>query len=93
MTRIIVKKLILDLDNLFHISRHNVTREEVVGAGKRLAYHRETYNKRYLAVGRSGTKIITLILNRISMGKYYLVSARDASKKERKKVYEKERKG
>jgi len=91
MTRITVKCLVFDEYNLEHIKKHNVTREEVKKIGKNFLYHRKTHTGRYLAVGRTGKRIITLVIRRISVGKYYLVTARDASKKERKDIYEKEK--
>jgi len=91
MTRIIVKYLVFDEYNLKHIKRHNVTTEEIKEVGKNFIYHRKTHTGRYLAVGRTGKRIITLVIRRISLGKYYLITARDASKRERKDIYEKEK--
>ena len=91
MTRITVKYLVFDEYNLEHIKKHNVTREEVKEIGKNFLYHRKTHTGRYLAVGRADKRIITLVIRRISSGKYYIVTARDASKKERQDVYEKEK--
>lgn len=91
MTRIIVKILIWDNWNLEHIQKHNVTKEEVEGA-KEIIYHRRTYDGKYLATGRSGDRLVTIILRRKNAGEYYEVTARDASKKERVKIYEKENK-
>ncbi len=90
MTKIIVKYLIFDKYNLEHIKRHNVTREEVEKVIQNLVYHRKAHTDRYLAIGRIGSRIITLVIKRESIGKYYLVTARDASKKERRDLYEKE---
>ena len=87
MTRIIVKELVWDQVNLEHVSKHNVSKDEVEEA-KEILYHRRTYGGKYLATGRSGNRLITIILRRIGVGKYYTVTARDASKKERRKVYE-----
>lgn len=91
MTRIIVNELIWDKKNIEHIKKHNVSQDEVEEA-KEIIYHRRTYAGRYLGTGRSGSRLITIILRRHSLGKYYPVSARDASRKERRKVYEKESK-
>ena len=92
MTRIVVRYLVFDKYNLDHIKKHKVTRDEIEKVGKNFIYHRKTHTGRYLAVGRVGSRIITLVLRRISAGKYYPVTARDASKKERKDLYEKENK-
>ncbi len=90
MTRIKVKEIIFDSWNIKHISKHNIRAEEVIESGKNLIYHRVTYRGRYLAIGRSVNRLITLILKRQKTTSYYLITARDSSKKERKKVYEKE---
>lgn len=92
MTRIIIRELVFDECNKQHIAKHKVSKTEIVQTGKNLIYHRKTYKERYLATGRSGTRLITLIIRRRNSGEYYLVTARDASKKERMKVYEKEKK-
>lgn len=92
MTRIKVKEVIFDEWNITHIRKHKIKVEEVIEAGKNLIYHRRTYEDRYLAIGRSGKQLITLILNRKKSGSYYLVTARNSSKKERDTVYEKESK-
>ena len=89
MTRIAIKILIWDEWNLEHIKKHNVTKEEIETV-KEIIYHRRTYGGKYLAVGRSGQRLITIILRRKHLGEYYVVTARDASKKERKRIYEKE---
>ena len=90
MTRIKVKQLIFDSWNIVHIKKHKVSAEDVIEAGKNLIYHRVSYKKRYLAIGRSNKRLLTLILKREKTARYYLISARDSSKKERRKVYEKE---
>lgn len=89
MTRIVIKKLVWDEYNTEHIKKHNVTIEEVERVGKAFIYHRKTHTGRYLAVGRVGKRIITVIIRREVIGRYYAVTARDASKKERKDLYEK----
>ena len=89
MTRIIVKELVWDDWNLEHIKKHGISSEEVEQARK-IIYHRRAYGGKYLATGRSGKRLITMVLRHKSPGKYYVITARDASKKERKKVYEKE---
>ncbi|MEK7577792.1 MAG: hypothetical protein AAB492_04225 [Patescibacteria group bacterium] len=91
MTRIIVKELMWDAYNLSHIQKHRVTKEQVIIAVGMLRYHKNTYNKRYLLVGRSGERILAVVVNRQKMNTYYVVSARDADKKERRRLYEKEK--
>ena len=91
MTRIKVKEIIFDEWNIKHIKKHRVSAEEVIEAGTNVIYHKRTYKKRYLAVGRSGNRLISFVIKRKSTKRYYLVSARDAAKKERREVYEKEK--
>lgn len=89
MTRIVIKELVFDKYNREHIKKHNVTETEAITAGINLIYHRESYNGRYLAIGRSGVRFITLVIRRLGSKKYYLVTARDTSKKERRDIHEK----
>jgi len=93
MTRIVIKELIWKENvNLRHIRKHNVSKEEVEEAGKNLIYHRKVKRKLFLAVGRSGKRLLAIILVWEQAGKYYVATARDASKKERRDAYEKENK-
>jgi uncharacterized DUF497 family protein len=91
MTRIVVRFLIFDKYNLEHIKKHKVTREDIEQL-KEFAYHRKTHTGRYLIVGRVNSRILTVVIKREFIGQYYVVSARDASKKERKDLYDKENK-
>ena len=91
MTRIVVKELIWDDLNRSHISKHDVSTEEIVEASRKLVYHKQTYGSRYLVVGRSGKRLLSLIVSRKGLGRYYLVTARDSGKNERKLAYEKEK--
>lgn len=92
MTRIVVKKIIWDEWNIAHIQKHTVTVEEVEKAVRNIVVHKRAKNNRYSLFCRAGTRIITLIIKREKQSIYYLVTARDAAKKERRIVYEKERK-
>jgi len=92
MTRIIVKKLIWDDVNKEHIKKHNVTVGEVEEIAKHIISHQQTKKGRYLIIGRRGHRMLAVIINRKGTGIYYPVTARDAAKKERRRVYEKEKK-
>ncbi|MBI4990755.1 hypothetical protein HZB96_01540 [Candidatus Gottesmanbacteria bacterium] len=92
MTRIIIRKLIFNAYNREHIKKHKVSEAEIIAAGKNLIYHRRTYKSRYLAIGRTGNKLVTLIIEKKGLSTYYIVTARASSKKERRNVYEKEKK-
>lgn len=93
MTRIVIRELIWEeKGNLKHIRKHNVSKNEVEEAGKTLIYHRKGKRGLYLAIGRSDKRLITMVLIWRGSGKYYVVTARDSSRKERRHVYEKENK-
>jgi hypothetical protein len=92
MTKIKMKELIWDDWNLEHIKKHCLSVEEVVQASKIIIYHRSTYQKRYLVICRGEAKLITLIIKRKGQGKYYLVTARNSSRKEKRRINEKNKK-
>ena len=91
MTRIKIRKLIWDEYNRGHIKTHNISIDEVENAGKNFLVHQKTKKGRYLIICRVGARMITVIVNRKETGVYYPVTARDSKRKERKKVYEKEK--
>lgn len=91
MTRIKIKEIVWDEWNLDHVKKHNVSIDEIIEVSKKIIYHRQTYKERYLVICRGSKRLITLILKRESSGKYYLITARDSSKKERKDAYAKEK--
>lgn len=92
MTRIIITELIWDEWNLEHIKKHKVSQKEVVDIAQNIITHKSAKQGRYLIIGRSGSRILTVIISKQGKGIYYPVTARDAAKKERKKVYDKEKK-
>lgn len=92
MTRIIVRKLVWDEYNTLHIQTHKVTQQEVEVIAKNIIIHKKAKEGRYLIIGRSGSRILSVIVNRKGIGTYYPVTARDSAKKERVRVYEKENK-
>ncbi len=90
MTKIRVKTIIWDDWNREHIKKHNLTQQDVEIAAKNISWHKHSHKKRYLATGRSGSRIVSLIIKRKEKTTYYLVTARDADKYERRKLYERE---
>lgn len=92
MTRIVIKELVWDKWNREHIQKHNVTVREIEIAAKNLVVHEKTKEGRYALFGRTESRILTLIVKRERQSVYYLITARDAAKKERRRVYEKEKK-
>lgn len=91
MTRIVIKKLVWDEYNIKHINKHNVKQGDVEQVAKNIIAHKKVKLGRYAIFGRFGSRILTVIINRKDTGVYYPVTARDAAKKERKRVYEKEK--
>lgn len=90
MTRIRLDQLIWDEWNTEHIKKHNVVQIEVEDAITNIRAHREGYSGRVILIGRSGKKILAVLVKKEKAGEYYIVTARDADKKERRLVYEKE---
>lgn len=91
MTKIIIKQLIWDEYNLEHIKKHEVTVAEVENIAKNIPAHKKAKKGRYLIIGRVGTRILSVVINKIGLGTYYPVSARDSDKNERRILYEKEK--
>lgn len=91
MTRIVVKQLVWDDWNSDHIKKHQVSVEEVEVVARNLITHEAAKHGRYAVFGRVGMRILTLVIRREKPTVYYVVTARDAARKERKKVYEKEK--
>lgn len=90
MTKIRVKKLVWTEWNVNHIKKHNVSVSEVEISIINFAAHKHGYKGRYILIGRSGKRIISTIVRREKPNTYLVITARDADKKERKIVYEKE---
>ena len=91
MTRIVIKKLIWDKYNSEHIKKHNVTVDEVDKVSRNIIVHKRAKKGRYLITGRVENRLVSVAINRKGVGIYYPITARDAAKKERKSVYEKEK--
>lgn len=92
MTRIVVKKLIWDKYNVRHIKKHHVVQDEVEKIVENIITHKKVKLGRYSIFGRVSSRILTVIIKRKGTGIYYPITARDAAKKERRKIYEKEKK-
>ncbi len=90
MTRIKIRELVWDAWNVKHIKKHKVNQQEIIVSVQNASYHRRAHSGRYLSVGRAGNRIITVIIRRQKLTTYYLITARDANRKERRDLYEKE---
>lgn len=91
MTRIKLENLIWDLWNIDHIKKHNVTKIEVEEAITNIISYRTGYKGRIILTGKSGKRLISVVIFPKQARAYYIVTARDADRKERKLVYDKEK--
>lgn len=91
MTRIVVKELVWDEYNVEHIKKHNVSKDEAETAVKNFIGHRKAKKGRYIAIGKSKDRLISLVVEKKGPGIYYVVTARDSDKRERRIVNEKEK--
>lgn len=91
MTEIKIEQLVWDEWNVKHIKKHNVTQKEIEEAVTSVITHKKGYSERILLIGRTGTRIVSVVVKKERTGYYYIVTARDADKKERRLVYEKEK--
>lgn len=92
MTRIKIEQLIWDKWNIDHIKKHKVSQKEVEEAIINVKAYRKGYDGRMILIGRSGSRILSVITSREKLNKYYVITCRDADKKERGLIYEKEKK-
>lgn len=94
MSKIKIERLVWDEWNKEHIKKHQVTQQEIEEAILKIVAHRKGYSGRTILIGRSGKRIVSIIVSKERRNAYYVVTARDADKKERRLVYkyEKERK-
>lgn len=92
MTKITLSQLVWDDWNKKHIKKHTVTVEEIEEAISNIIAHRMGHSRKIIIIGRSGKRLIAMILGREEGNRYYVTTARDADRKERKLVYEKENK-
>ena len=73
--------------NIEHIALHGVVVEEVKQACDNYIYVDKTYEDRYLLVGKTAAcRFLSVVLSKRSRIKYYVVTARDSSRGERKKA-------
>lgn len=84
---IVIKQVILDEQNINHIARHGVSGQEVEEVCFSRFAVRGSYAGRFLVIGKTRkARILAIIVAVKFQDVYYLVTARDASKKE-KRIY------
>ena len=80
-----VRELVWENWNKSHIARHSVSKNEVEEVCQGQHVTSKTYAGRLRVIGRTNNgKSLTIILAPKDKGKYYPVTARPASRKERK---------
>ncbi|MCL4870624.1 MAG: BrnT family toxin [Anaerolineae bacterium] len=82
---IVITELIWDDWNVDHVARHNITIVEVEQPLRdKDAVFLKAKQGRVMVLGRAGARLITVVLNaQETDGEYYVITARDMSKKER----------
>ena len=88
-----VRRLVWDPGNVAHIARHGVSPEEVdhVCQGEHIG--RDAYGGRLLLIGPTDAgRLLAIVLEPLGEEAYYPVTARPASRKERR-IYEREKGG
>lgn len=84
MVKVRVNQLIWDDWNINHIKKHSVKPNEVEKTLKSKIKTLKSYKERLLVLGRCGKRLLTIVLAKEKNNKYYVVTARDMSKKERR---------
>ena len=85
-----VKKIVWDKWNKKHIKKHKVTVQEVEEVYRAKKIINESYLGRQIVLGKTKKgRLLAVVLSQEREKKLYVVSARDASIKERKIYYEK----
>jgi uncharacterized DUF497 family protein len=90
---IVIRRLVWDPRNVEHIARHQVTPREVEQVCQGVHIVRRAYDGRIMLIGptRAG-RVLAVVLEPETEAAYYPVTARPASRKERR-VYREETQG
>ena len=86
MVKVKIKKsdLVWDEWNLEHIAKHNVTRVEVEEIFAKTVRAKKSYKERLMVFGKTKKKrLLAVVLEKEELG-YYVLSSRNASRKERR---------
>lgn len=80
-----IKKLIWDEWNVNHIKKHKVSVDEVEEVCQKIKKSFKSYRGRLIILGKTKkSRLLTVALAPEGQGKYYVVTARDMSHKERR---------
>ena len=84
-----IRELVWTDRNIEHIARHNVLPNEVKEVLESKALFLKTKLGRTMAIGQTRkSRTLAIILEKIVSGKYFVVTARDTDRKERKLLEE-----
>lgn len=87
---LVIRRLIWNPGNIAHIARHQVRPEQVAQVCTGPHIHRVTYGGRLMLIGPDqGAQVLAVVLEPLAEGAYYPVTARPASRKERR-LYQEE---
>lgn len=86
MTRIEINSLIWDKWNVEHIKKHSLTKKIIEEAILNIKAFRYGYRGRIILICIFGNKFISIVIDKKEEGRYYVVTARSADKKERKLI-------
>jgi len=85
-----IEELIWDEWNVEHIKKHSVSVGEIEEACDLVIKTYKSYQNRLIVLGKTkDNRLITIVLMKKSKGSYYVVTARDMSRKEKKLINEK----
>jgi uncharacterized DUF497 family protein len=85
-----IEKLVWDEWNREHITKHNVSVSEVNEACYKPMEAYKSYQNRLIILGKTKNKrLLTIVLMKKEKGIFYIVTARDMSRRERKLINEK----
>lgn len=85
-----IEELIWDEWNIEHIKKHEVCVNEIEEVCSQPINSYKSYQNRLIVLGRTKNgRLLTLVLMKKNKGIYYLITARDMSRKERKLINEK----
>ena len=80
-----IRQLIWDDWNIEHVNKHKVKVNEVEEVCKLATKSLKTYKERLIVLGKTKKgRLLTIVLSPEDKDKYYVVTARDMSKKERR---------
>lgn len=86
MTRIEIDNLIWDEWNIEHVKKHDLTKIKVEKAVLNIKAFRYGYKGRIILICELKSILISIVVDRKAEGKYYVVSARSADRKEIKLI-------